>query len=228
MSSAFPQIDTKLERLSNIINKEIADIIEIKKQSHKLDTDRGVVVSFADGVAIVEGVTSARIGQRVVLPMSTKRAKANDKLNEEIFGQIMDIETDYVECIVFGEERFIKEGDEVLLEGKTESIATFVSEALLGQVIDPFGRIVDVEKEESSEEQEVQKEYEKLEGKTRQIEIDSPPISVRAAVNKPLQTGVRIIDSALPIGKGQRMLIIGDRGTGKTSLALTILKNQAM
>jgi len=111
-----------------------------------------------------------------------------------------------------------------VIVNQNETIAAFVSESMLGKVVDPFGRIIDIS------EDQVQKSSNKESTKvsTRPIEMESPSFSSRALVIKPLQTGVRSIDTTLSIVMEQRMLINGDRKTGKTSLTLSILKNQVL
>lgn len=197
------------------------------------------VVEFSDGVALVEGLTGAKIGQKIILPDSSERTDTK----YEIFGQIMDIEENYngevyARCIIFGEERFVKEGDLVKIadEDKNEPVwqdnvlSVEVSEETLGKVVDPFGRFISIEDKDGNFEPKVfSNEYTtKVAIEKRPIEVEAPQMSFRAPVEKQLLTGVKVIDTILPIGFGQRMLFIGDRGTGKTTLALTIFKNQAI
>lgn len=197
------------------------------------------VVEFSDGVALVEGLTGAKIGQKIILPDSSERTDTK----YEIFGQIMDIEENYngevyARCIIFGEERFVKEGDLVKIadEDKNEPVwqdnvlSVEVSEETLGKVVDPFGRFISIEDKDRNFEPKVfSNEYTtKVAIEKRPIEVEAPQMSFRAPVEKQLLTGVKVIDTILPIGFGQRMLFIGDRGTGKTTLALTIFKNQAI
>lgn len=197
------------------------------------------VVEFSDGVALVEGLTGAKIGQKIILPDSSERTDTK----YEIFGQIMDIEENYngevyARCIIFGEERFVKEGDLVKIadEDKNEPVwqdnvlSVEVSEETLGKVVDPFGRFISIEDKDGNFEPKVfsNENTTKVAIEKRPIEVEAPQMSFRAPVEKQLLTGVKVIDTILPIGFGQRMLFIGDRGTGKTTLALTIFKNQAI
>lgn len=197
------------------------------------------VVEFSDGVALVEGLTGAKIGQKIILPDSSERTDTK----YEIFGQIMDIEENYngevyARCIIFGEERFVKEGDLVKIadEDKNEPVwqdnvlSVEVSEETLGKVVDPFGRFISIEDKDGNFEPKVfsNENTTKIAIEKRPIEVEAPQMSFRAPVEKQLLTGVKVIDTILPIGFGQRMLFIGDRGTGKTTLALTIFKNQAI
>lgn len=181
------------------------------------------IVEFSDGVALVEGLKDAKVGQKIILPDSTARTDTND----EIFGQVMDIEENYngevyTRCIIFGEERFVKEGDKVILPGADEVLSVDVSDETLGKVVDPFGRFIPIDEKDNSSKSLAKVDFDK-----QPIEVEAPPLSRRAPVERQLLTGVKVIDTILPIGYGQRMLLIGDRGTGKTSLALTIFKNQA-
>lgn len=197
------------------------------------------VVEFSDGVALVEGLTGAKIGQKIILPDSSERMDTK----YEVFGQVMDIEENYngevyARCIIFGEERFVKEGDLVKISdedkneqvGQDKVLSVEVSEETLGKVVDPFGRFISIEDKDGNFEPKVfLNEYKtKVAIEKRPIEVEPPQMSFRAPVEKQLLTGVKVIDTILPIGFGQRMLFIGDRGTGKTTLALTIFKNQAI
>jgi len=136
-------IDKKyLEQIKFELNNEIHKLIEVNQKPSGGHIDEGFVESFADGIGVISGLEKAKIGQKLQFPTSTKRA------GEEIFGQIIDIDENTVSCIVFGEERFVKEKDIVLLDKTQDVLSVFVSEAQLGHVVDPFGRPVDIDEME--------------------------------------------------------------------------------
>ncbi|MCX7909497.1 MAG: F0F1 ATP synthase subunit alpha [Ignavibacteria bacterium] len=226
------------------INKELK-LLEIEEEKLQPEYE-GKVVSFADGIAIVEGCEKGRVGQMVFLPTSSIRSTEEDPNNPYVFGQIMDIDRKVIKCIIFGEERFVKEGDKVTIKFEEknyekfifgfskqnsyeikfsthQSLFTAVGDYFLGKVVDPFGRILNIE--DAKEEMKFFDEG-NFNIELRPIEQLAPPIVKRAPVVKQLLTGVKIIDAIMPIGLGQRMLILGDRGTGKTSLALTFFYSQ--
>lgn len=202
----------------------------------------GSVLSFADGVATVSGLYDVAIGERLDFEDSYDNAvdASGDKGMEEpeIFGVVEDVDEFSVKCLVFGEERFVKQGDRV--KASREQLKIPVTSDLLGKVIDPFCRLLPIEsdKEEATW-------FEKSEGRTQKgnrkrihkvkkkvlqlpIEREAPSILDRAKIVKPLYSGITAIDSMLPIGMGQRMLMIGDRSLGKTALAVDTIINQAI
>ncbi|MFH1052003.1 MAG: F0F1 ATP synthase subunit alpha [bacterium] len=228
-------IDKKyLEQIQSELNNEIAKLIEINQKPSGGHIDEGFVESFADGIGVISGLEKAKIGQKLQFPTSTKRA------GEEIFGQIIDIDENTVSCIVFGEERFVKEKDKVLLDKTQDVLSVFASEAQLGHVVDPFGRPIDLE--ESDEEEPAKdmsndlvevwsrvmhkKTINSKEYKYIPVERDAPPLISRSPISTPLQTGIKAIDTMMPIGLGQRMLVIGDRGTGKSAVAIACMLHQ--
>jgi len=213
----------KIEELSEIVNQQIKSLMEVERRDFPIDSKTGYISWFADGIAIIDGLGVARIGQKIRLPESTKRAQLESYQNEEIFGQVMDISEYTTKCIIFGEERFIKQGDKVVVLDEKETVSVFFNKEILGQVIDPFGRTISEEVVSTSNNNDATPP----EIMMLPIEAESASIAFRAAVNRSLYTGIKAVDTALPVGKGQRMLIIGDRGTGKTSLAISILLSQA-
>lgn len=207
-----------VNRLKEAINRQLEEVIRVKKTRDSNQKHEGQVVRFSDGVARVMGITDARIGQRVVFESETTDAHGRPG---RIDGLVMDIEPQWTECVVFGEERFIKEGQRVVIEeqDRERSFSVPFRESFIGHVIDPLctvQRIADENDDVVDESIPVHR---------LSIEVPAPIISVRAEVKKPLLTGIRVVDSTLPIGLGQRMLIIGDRGTGKTALATTMMIN---
>lgn len=172
---------------------------EIDKYDRKIDTsDVGRVVSIGDGIANVFGLDGCVVGELIRFPGNT-------------FGMAMNLEERSVSCILFGESDGITEGDVCHRTEKVVSVP--VGDALLGRVIDALGRPIDGLGEiEASE--------------TSPVEREAPPIMDRQPVDEPLETGIKAIDSMIPIGKGQRELIIGDRQTGKTALAVDAIIHQ--
>jgi F-type H+-transporting ATPase subunit alpha len=180
---------------------EISDIIreQIKQYEKQLEVrETGMVLSCGDGIARIYGLDRAAAGELIEFPRG-------------IYGIVLNLEEDNVGAAVLGEQQEIKEGDEVRRTGRIAEVP--VGEALLGRVVNALGQPVD--------------------GKgpiktttTRRIELKAPGIVVRQPVKEPLQTGIKAIDAMIPIGRGQRELIIGDRQTGKTAIALDTIINQ--
>src|SRR5438132_3470366 len=180
---------------------EISDIIreQIKQYEKQLEVrETGMVLSCGDGIARIYGLDRAAAGELIEFPRG-------------IYGIVLNLEEDNVGAAVLGEQQEIKEGDEVRRTGRIAEVP--VGEALLGRVVSALGQPID--------------------GKgpiktttTRRIELKAPGIVVRQPVKEPLQTGIKAIDAMIPIGRGQRELIIGDRQTGKTAVALDTIINQ--
>jgi len=161
-------------------------------------SETGSVLSVGDGVARVYGLQNAMAGELVEFP-------------GEITGMVLNLEQDSVGVVIFGQDRDIKEGDTVKRTKKIVQVP--VGEALLGRVVDVLGRPIDgrgpIETTHS-----------------RIVDVKAPGIIARQPVSEPMQTGIKAIDSMIPIGRGQRELIIGDRQTGKTAIALDTIINQ--
>ncbi len=172
---------------------------EIEKYDKKIDTaDIGKVVAVGDGIATVYGLDNAMYGELVVFPGPT-------------YGMVMNLEEDSVGCVLFGESGQVNEGDICKRTGKVVSVP--VGDALLGRVVNALGQPVDGAGEIKTTD-------------TRPVEVPAPAIMDRQSVDEPLLTGIKAIDSMIPIGKGQRELIIGDRQTGKTAIAIDTIINQ--
>ncbi len=160
--------------------------------------DVGTVVEVGDGIARVYGLAQARYNELLQFP-------------HDIMGIAMNLEEDSVSALIVGNYAAIKEGDEVRCTGRIAEVP--VGEALIGRVVDPLGRPLDGKGEIKT-------------SKTRPIERVAPNVATRAKVDSPVQTGIKAIDSLIPIGRGQRELIIGDRSTGKTTLTIDTIINQ--
>jgi F-type H+-transporting ATPase subunit alpha len=180
---------------------EISRILkeQIEKYNTQLEVkETGTVLSVGDGVARIYGLQTAMAGELVEFP-------------GDIFGMVLNLEQDSVGVVIFGEDKNIKEGDTVK---RTQRIVEVpVGESLLGRVVDVLGNPIDGKGPITS-------------NKTRVVDVKAPGIVSRQPVHEPLQTGIKAIDSMIPIGRGQRELIIGDRQTGKTAIAIDTIINQ--
>ncbi len=180
---------------------EISNIIrsQIEGFDRKLDVaETGVILSVGDGIAHIYGLEQVMAGELLEFPHG-------------VYGMVLNLEQDNVGSVLFGEDTLIREGDIVK---RTKRIAQVpVGEELIGRVVNSLGQPID--------------EGPPVEAKHfRNIEQKAPGIVARMPVKEPLQTGLKAIDSMIPIGRGQRELIIGDRGTGKTALAVDTIINQ--
>ena len=180
---------------------EITAILKEQIKGFRYDLEMqevGVVVEVGDGIARVYGLERAMASEIVEFP-------------GELYGLVLNLEEESVGVALFGESERVQEGDEVRRTGRV--LETLAGEQLLGRVVDPLGRPLDGgDPIESAE--------------TRKAEIIAPGVVERQPVNTPLQTGLKSIDALTPIGRGQRELIIGDRRTGKTAIALDTIINQ--
>jgi F-type H+/Na+-transporting ATPase subunit alpha len=175
----------------------------IKREIDKFGTsltmfDVGVVAEIGDGIARINGLASAKYNELLQFP-------------NDIIGIAMNLEEDSVAAIILGDYATIREGDEVRCTGRIAEVP--VGEALIGRVVDPLGRPLDGKGPIKTD-------------KTLPLERIAPDVTKRKSVNTPVQTGIKAIDSLIPLGRGQRELIIGDRSTGKTSIALDTIINQ--
>ena len=181
--------------------EEISNIIQQQVENFDkkaIKSEVGTVLEVGDGIARVYGLDNVQAGELVEFPGN-------------ITGMALNLEEDNVGVVIFGSDRTIKDGDEVK---RTERIAEIpVGEGLLGRVVDPLGVPIDGKGPIASTE-------------TRLIETIAPGIVDRKSVHEPMQTGLKAIDSMVPIGRGQRELIIGDRQTGKTAIAIDTIINQ--
>ena len=181
--------------------EEISGLIkqQIKNFSHQLAlNDVGTVVTVGDGIARLHGLEKCMLGELLEFENGVKAMALN-------------LEQDFVGAVMLGSDAQIKEGDTVRRTGQIVSVP--VGEALLGRVVNALGEPIDGKGAILTTE-------------TRPIESEAPGIIQRKSVNRPLQTGIKAIDSMIPIGRGQRELIIGDRQTGKTTIALDTIINQ--
>lgn len=181
--------------------EEISALIKdkIKHYAEKIDEkDVGTVIKVGDGIALVNGLSDVMAGELLDFGNDTK-------------GMVLNLEEDHVGCVLLGSDKNIKEGDAVTRTKKIVEVP--VGDAMLGRVVNALGEAIDgLESIKTT--------------KTRPIERVAPGVMTRQSVTVPVQTGLKIIDSMIPIGRGQRELIIGDRQTGKTAIAIDTILNQ--
>jgi F-type H+-transporting ATPase subunit alpha len=183
---------------------EIASVIrqEIQQFATQLEVSEvGRVIEIGDGIARIYGLSNAMAGELLEFQAE----------GGAVMGQVFNLEEDTVGAVVYGDYKKIKEGDVVKATGRLLEVP--VGEALLGRVVDPLGRPIDGMGPINTTE-------------FRKVDIIAPGIAERQPVTEPVQTGIKSIDSMIPIGKGQRELIIGDRKTGKTAVAIDTIINQ--
>jgi F-type H+-transporting ATPase subunit alpha len=181
--------------------EEISQLIKtrIKGFEKEIDVQEvGTVISVGDGIARIYGLEKAMAGELIEFPGG-------------IYGMVLNLEEDNVGATIFGEDYAIKEGDTVKRTGRIVEVP--VGEAMMGRVVDALGRPIDEAGPINTKE-------------SRMVEIKAPGIVKRKSVHEPLQTGIKAIDAMIPIGRGQRELIIGDRQTGKTAVAIDTIINQ--
>ncbi|HMA43543.1 MAG TPA: F0F1 ATP synthase subunit alpha, partial [Gemmatimonadales bacterium] len=185
--------------LKDILLKEIqaADLTAIDVR------EVGTVLEVKDGISRIYGLTSAMAGEMLEFTASES--------GEKITGLALNLEEDNIGAVILGDYLQLREGDEVRRTGRVLEVP--VGKAMVGRVVDALGRPVDGLGPIQTT-------------KTRKVEVVAPGIIKRQPVKEPLQTGIKAIDSMIPIGRGQRELIIGDRGTGKTAIAVDTIINQ--
>ncbi|MDP1846087.1 MAG: F0F1 ATP synthase subunit alpha [Candidatus Moranbacteria bacterium] len=170
----------------------------------------GRVIEVGDGIARVSGLSDAMASEMLEF-VNTNKTNTDTKNNESVFGVALNLEEDQVGVMILGEYEKIKEGDTVKSTGKILSVP--VGEAMIGRVVNPLGQAVDGKGDIRTD-------------KFYPVEKIAAGVIERESVKQPLQTGIKAIDSVIPIGRGQRELIIGDRQTGKTALAIDAIINQ--
>ena len=185
----------------NLKPEEISSVIkeQIKNYETKLETsDVGTVIQVSDGIARIHGLENAMQGELLEFP-------------GEVYGMVMNLEEDNVGSVLLGDHKNINEGDIVKTTGRVVEVP--VGDAMLGRVVNALGQPIDGKGPIATT-------------KSRQIERVASGVISRKSVDTPLQTGIKAIDAMVPIGRGQRELIIGDRQTGKTAIAIDTIINQ--
>src|SRR6201990_1134641 len=187
-------MDIQPAEISAILKREIQNFGAEAQVS-----EVGEVLSVGDGIARVHGLDNVQAGEMVEFPGGIK-------------GMALNLETDNVGCVIFGNDSTIKEGDTVKRTGAIVEVP--VGKAMLGRVVDPLGNPIDGKGEIKGA------------AERRRVDVKAPGIIPRKSVHEPVQTGLKAIDTLIPIGRGQRELIIGDRQTGKTAVAIDTIINQ--
>ena len=185
----------------NLRPEEISSVIkeQIKRYASELEvSDVGTVIQVADGIARIHGLQNAMQGELLEFP-------------GEVYGMVLNLEEDNVGAVLLGEQRSINEGDTVKTTGRVVEVP--VGDCMLGRVVNALGQPIDGKGPIQAT-------------KFREIERVASGVISRKSVDTPLQTGIKAIDSMIPIGRGQRELIIGDRQTGKTAIAIDTIINQ--
>jgi F-type H+/Na+-transporting ATPase subunit alpha len=180
---------------------EIIAVLKEQIDKYQLDfeaQETGTVLEVGDGIARIYGLEKAMMGELLEFP-------------NQVYGMALNLEEDNVGCVLFGDETLIKEGD--LVKRTNRIVEVPVGDAMIGRVVNPLGEPIDGKGPISTTE-------------FRPAERIAPGISKREPVKVPLQTGLKAIDALIPIGRGQRELIIGDRQTGKTAIAIDTILNQ--
>ena len=181
--------------------EEITAIIKQQIEHYQVDLnvdDVGTVIEVGDGIARIHGLEKAMAGELLEFP-------------HNVYGMVLNLEEDNVGAVLLGGETEIKEGDTVRRTGRIMQVP--VGQAMVGRVVNALGQPIDGKGDIATTE-------------FRSVEYRAPGIADRKSVHEPLQTGLKAIDSMVPIGRGQRELIIGDRGTGKTAVAVDTILNQ--
>lgn len=181
--------------------EEITAIIKEQIKNYQVDLnvdDIGTVIEVGDGIARIHGLEKAMAGELL-------------EFDNGVFGLVQNLEQDNVGGVILGGETLVKEGDTVRRTGRIMQVP--VGDAMIGRVVNALGQPIDGKGPIATTE-------------TRPVEYPAPGIADRQSVNEPLQTGIKAIDALVPIGRGQRELIIGDRGTGKTAIAVDTILNQ--
>ncbi len=185
----------------NLKPEEISSVIKEQIKNYKLQletSDVGTVIQVADGIARVHGLENAMQGELLLFP-------------GDVYGMVLNLEEDNVGAVLLGDSKNINEGDIVKTTGRVVEVP--VGDAMLGRVVNALGQPIDGKGPIETT-------------KTRQIERVASGVIARKSVDTPLQTGIKAIDAMVPIGRGQRELIIGDRQTGKTAIAIDTIINQ--
>ncbi len=181
--------------------EEITAIIKNQIKNYNVDLnvdDVGTVIEIGDGIAHIHGLEKAMAGELL-------------DFGNDVYGLVLNLEQDNVGAVILGGETKVKEGSQVKRTGKIMQVPA--GEAMIGRVVDAIGRPIDGKGEIKAE-------------TMRPVEYHAPGIADRKSVHEPLQTGLKAIDALVPIGRGQRELIIGDRGIGKTAIAVDTILNQ--
>lgn len=195
--------------MQHIVEKLKKEITNFAPKAH-LDKI-GIVVSAADGIAEINGLDDVMMGEMVSFDVSEGKSLADSLDAETLFGMALNLEEDSIKAVILGDARMVKEGMTVRATGNILSIP--VGKELIGRVVNPLGEVLDGGLPIKTD-------------RRNPIERKAYGVIERKSVNTPLHTGIKAIDGMIPIGRGQRELIIGDRQTGKTAIAIDTILNQ--
>ena len=230
----------KMNNINNTINNKTRNFCSsssfLNKKTEEVFTpvSFGVVIRVKDGVAFARDLGFANFGELAVfIPSPSRLSKIRSTKNiKYIDGMIVGVEDKLTSIVIFGNERLVKVGDRIITKGGIVSV--MVGVGLLGRILDPLGNpIDDPSKPLEIDQDPVDQNFRgyfvgiRKKGYRRPVELGAPGIIARKSVNRPLLTGINAVDSMIPIGLGQRELIIGDRQVGKTAIALDLMINQA-
>jgi len=190
------------KKLSNTVNGSFKKVIKTYIEKYSCYSYRGKVLTVGDGIATVAGLYKVQSGEMV------------EFIGTGIKGMALNLDKDKVGVVIFGNDREIKENDTIKSTGKLLSVP--VGKDILGRTVDPLGTFLDGKGESTTIKE------------SKHIDIKAPGITARQSVYEPVITGLKCIDSLVPIGRGQRELIIGDRQTGKTAVAIDAMINQSV
>eukprot|EP01110_Echinostelium_bisporum_P001701 TRINITY_DN13_c0_g2_i3.p1 TRINITY_DN13_c0_g2~~TRINITY_DN13_c0_g2_i3.p1 ORF type:complete len:416 (-),score=15.09 TRINITY_DN13_c0_g2_i3:198-1445(-) len=200
MAKTKPAVKNKVQN-DKVFKLVIDKLANLNKQSE----NKGQVKSVKDGVAQITGLRSVKVGE--IIEFSSKRGQ------KATYGMALNLEKKTVGCVIFGEDREIKQNDIVIGRGRLLDIE--INKNVLGRAVNALGHPIDGKGKITSAKVRIK------------VERKAPGIITRKSVSEPLMTGYKIIDSMIPVGRGQRELIIGDRQTGKSTLAIDTILNQA-
>ncbi len=187
--------------MAKMDSKEISSVIKKQIESFRKKIDirkTGTVIEVGDGIAQIYGLEEVMAQELLLFP-------------NDIYGLVLNLDEDIVGAVLFGPDKYIKEGDEVRATGRVVEVP--VGDKLISRVVNTLGQPIDGKGEIKTK-------------KTRQIDIVAPSVVDRQPVKEPVQTGIKAIDSMIPIGRGQRELVIGDRQTGKSAICIDAIINQ--
>ena len=208
-------LQVELSKIKNISNLEktvtnVVSQVTQKPSSINLDLNTfGEVISIGDGIAKVSGLKAVRAGEMVEFTTSTDPQLGS--VTAFARGMALNLETDTVGIVVFENDRMIEEGDFVIRTGSIVDVP--IGKELLGRVVNPLGLPIDGKGAIKSTQRS-------------RVEVKAPGIIERKSVHEPVQTGLKCVDSLVPVGRGQRELILGDKQIGKTAIAIDTIINQ--
>jgi F0F1-type ATP synthase alpha subunit len=202
---------------NNYLKFRMKDWVTLMSPEHFLSSNRkveGLVIKISDGVVTIRGLESASAGEMIRVSTDDLVSSKNNKSAQNfVYAMVLNLGTDRVEAIIFGDESKVKEGTSAELCHFPVQLS--VGLGMLGRVVDPLGNFVDGKGSDNTWTKTFKK-----------VDIKAPGIIQRESVTESMETGIKAVDSMVPIGRGQRELIIGDRQTGKTAVAVDAILHQ--